>query len=210
MARDKVKAVSARQAKSVHDAPATPFFRAVNVNGKRKGFRLEKSYWTALEKLSAEAGMSLGEFIGRIEERHRDTRNLSSMLRVFAVESLGRKLSDLRDKASPEAILKGINACPSPVFVLSGARQLRGHNAAFLRYVRSNFIFEDDQPVSSSLRLQIDMSTADLIARLKETNEGFLTVGFAIGMDNRRVRGRINALLAPSWNEELIVGYIIS
>lgn len=210
MAAQKGKRANVRQSPPADDGPAAPFFRAINVDGKRKGFRLEKSYWMALEKLSAEEGISAGEFIGRIADRYPGSRNLSSLLRVFVVDSLGRKLDELRAKASAEALLKGINACPSPVFVLSGARQLRGYNAAFLRYVRANFVFEDDHPVSNSLRLQIDMSTADLIKRLKEANEGFVTIGFVIGMENRRVRGRINAMLAPSWREDLIVGYVIS
>ena len=210
MAAEKGKNASVRQSAAADDGPAAPFFRAVNVNGKRKGFRLEKSYWTALERLSAEDGIAVGEFIGRIADRYPDSRNLSSVLRVFVTDKLGRKLDALRAKASAEAVLKGINACPSPVFVLSGTRQLRGYNGAFLRYVRANFVFEDDHPVSNSLRLQIDMSTADLIKRLKEANEGFVTIGFVIGMENRRVRGQINAMLAPSWKEDLIVGYVIS
>lgn len=208
MAPKKVKSVS--KPVSGENKVTEPFFRAVNINGSRKGFRLEKIYWAALESLSAEAGLSLGEFIGRIEDRYPKAKNLSSVLRVFVTNSFAVHLADMRQRASAETILKGLNACPSPVFVLSGARQLRGYNAAFLRYVRSNFVFDDDHPVTSSLKLQIDISTADLIKRLKESTEGFLTIGFVIGMDNRRVRGRINAMLAPSWKEELIVGYVVS
>jgi predicted DNA-binding ribbon-helix-helix protein len=192
------------------DTIAEPIFRALNVNGRRKGFRLEKSYWIALEKLSAEAGLTLGQYIGQIAGQHPGAKNLSSVLRVVVADNLAENLQRLRKRASTEAILQSINACPSPVFVLSGARQLRGYNPAFLRYVRANFVFDDDHPVTSSLRLQIDIGTADLVQRLKETSEGFLTIGFVIGMDNRRVRGRINVILAPSWNEELIVGYVIS
>ncbi len=206
----KGKDAAASDASPQGDAIAEPFFRALNVNGKRKGFRLERSYWIALEKLSAEAGLTLGRYIGQIADRHPDSKNLSSILRVIVVNSLAESLEGLRKKASTESILQAINACPSPAFVLSGTRQLRGYNAAFLRYVRANFVFDEDHPVTSSLRLQIDISTADLVQRLKETSEGFLTIGFVIGMDNRRVRGRINVILAPSWNEELIVGYVVS
>jgi predicted DNA-binding ribbon-helix-helix protein len=191
-------------------ADTKPFFRAVNVNGVRKGFRLERSYWSALEKMSDDARMTLGQFVGSVIENHGDSKNLSSVLRVAVTEWQASRLDDLMSKATGESILKGLNACPSPVFVLSGTRQLRGYNAAFLRYVRANFVFDDDHPVTTSLKLQIDISTADLIKRLKETNEAYVTIGFVIGMDNRRVRGRINATLAASWDEELIVGYVVS
>ncbi|MDN3721851.1 hypothetical protein QW131_28460 [Roseibium salinum] len=97
-----------------------------------------------------------------------------------------------------------------PFFALSASRKLRYTNQAFLKYVRNNFVGADTQAPDASLRLQIDTPMEDLITRLQQGRNQPITVGFAIGLNERRVRGSINALLAPEWQHQTILGFVVS
>ncbi|QKV16984.1 ribbon-helix-helix domain-containing protein [Oricola thermophila] len=187
-----------------------PFFRAVSASGKRHGLRLERDYWSMLEAIAHEEKVSLGDIIGALEENTRNAGNLTSAVRVFVARWLDGRLRGLRERMSPTAVNSLVNACPSPAFVLSATRQLRFHNPAFLRYIRMTMPSEEVEQVERRLRLQIDMNMDDLLNELRDAKRAFVTMGFAIGINDRRVRGRLNAVLAPSWSEDMIIGYVIT
>lgn len=187
-----------------------PFFRAVSASGKRHGLRLERDYWSMLEAIAKEEKVSLGDIVGAIEENARNMGNLTSAVRVFVARWLDGRLRGLRQRMSPTAVNSLVNACPSPAFALSATRQLRFHNPAFLRYIRMTMPSEEVEQVERRLRLQIDMNMDDLLNELREAKRAFVSMGFAIGVNDRRVRGRLNAVLAPSWSEDMIIGYVIT
>jgi len=189
---------------------AEPFFRAVSADGKRKGLRLERDYWSLIEMIAREENVSVGDIVAAIEAGGQNAGNLTSAVRVFVAHWLDEQLSGLRGRMSPAAVNGLVNACPSPAFALSAARQLRFHNPAFLRYIRMTMPSEEVDQVERRLRLQIDMNMDDLLRELRETDRAFVALGFAIGINERRVRGRLNAVLAPSWTEEMIIGYVIT
>lgn len=187
-----------------------PFFRAVSADGKRRGLRLERDYWSLLDMIAREQNVSVGDIVSAIEAGGKDAGNLTSAVRVFVARWLEERLRSLRERMSPSAVNGLVNACPSPAFALSAARQLRFHNAAFLRYIRMTMPSEEVDQVERRLRLQIDMNMDDLLRELRETDRAFVALGFAIGINERRVRGRLNAVLAPSWTEDMIIGYVMT
>jgi predicted DNA-binding ribbon-helix-helix protein len=187
-----------------------PFFRAVSADGKRKGLRLERDYWSLLDMIAREENVSIGDIVSAIETGGQNASNLTSAVRVFVAHWLDERLSGLRGRMSPSAVNGLVNACPSPAFALSAARQLRFHNPAFLRYIRMTMPSEEVEHVERRLRLQIDMNMDELLRELRETDRAFVALGFAIGINERRVRGRLNAVLAPSWTEDMIIGYVIT
>lgn len=189
---------------------AEPFFRAVSADGKRKGLRLERDYWSLLDRIAREENVAVGDIVSAIEASGQNAGNLTSAVRVFVAHWLDERLRGLRGRMSPTAVNGLVNACPSPAFALSAARQLRFHNPAFLRYIRMTMPSEEVDQVERRLRLQIDMNMDDLLRELRETDRAFVALGFAIGINERRVRGRLNAVLAPSWSEDMIIGYVMT
>lgn len=55
--------------------------RSLTIAGHRTSIALEPQFWTALEAIAAERGMSLPALIAEIDEQRQDT-NLSSSIRV--------------------------------------------------------------------------------------------------------------------------------
>ncbi|MFZ2101461.1 MAG: ribbon-helix-helix domain-containing protein [Oricola sp.] len=189
---------------------AEPFFRAINARGTRKGLRLERDFWSLLEMISREENMTVGDIVATISAGEVDTGNLTSAVRVFVAHWLNTRLSGFRELMSPAAVNGLVNACPTPAFALSAMRQLRFQNPAFQRYVRMAMPSEETDQMERKLRLQFDMNMDDLLHQLRDDGRPFVPLGFAIGVNDRRVRGRLNAILAPSWDEEMIIGYVIA
>ena len=186
-----------------------PLFRTVTVDDKRKGLRLERIFWQTLEQLAKEENTSISTILQAAKGNSQSSPNLSSYARAHAAIWLRQRLEANREIASFQQVLRTINACPSPVFVTSQDRRLRAYNAAFLRYVRRHIPMEDLEAAPKNLRLQMDTGSAELIMQLKSEQEIILNVGFTFGFNERRVRGRLNAVLASCWNEDLVTAYVL-
>ncbi len=203
--------MSMKTPKALLDSPELlePFFRAVSIASKRKGLRLENIFWQTLEQASREDNMPLSTILLSVDEAGEKSPNLSSFARAYSAIWLKKKLDHARAVASFDQVIRTINSCPSPVFVTSQDRRLRAYNPAFLRYVRRHIPMEDLEVAPKNLRLQMDTGSAELIEQLKTEKETILNVGFTFGFNERRVRGRLNAVLASCWNEDLVTAYVL-
>lgn len=186
-----------------------PLFRALTVNGKRMGIRLEEKYWSILQKLSEEAGTSISNLVLEAVNRYPDHKNTTSLIRTIALKSLEAEVRKLRASTTDEQINCLVNACPSPTFVLLESKRLHGFNAAFLHFVKREFAHSDLGRLETRLRLQLDKTTGDLISELHLSENVFVQTGFVLGMDSRRVRGQVNVVKAPNWVETSIICYVI-
>ncbi len=186
-----------------------PFFRAISINSRRKGLRLEKIFWHLLEQSAKEENKSVAEILDLDEDDGEYSPNLSSFARAHTAIWLKEKLDHTRDIASFSQVIRTVNACPSPVFVTSKDRRLRAYNSEFLRYVRQHIPSDDIEAAPKNLRLQMDTGSAELIEQLKAEKEIVLNVGFTFGFNERRIRGRFNAVLAACWNEDLVTAYVL-
>ncbi len=59
--------------------------RSMRLNGQSTSIRLEAAFWTTLESIAAEQGMTVSQFIGTLHsevlELHGEARNFTSLLR---------------------------------------------------------------------------------------------------------------------------------
>ncbi len=60
--------------------------RSLTIAGHRTSLRLERAFWRRLEALADARGLSLSALVAEVDAR-RGAANLSSALRVFALES---------------------------------------------------------------------------------------------------------------------------
>ncbi|MEM8837495.1 MAG: ribbon-helix-helix domain-containing protein [Pseudomonadota bacterium] len=196
------------------DSSYNPIFRAIKAGGRRRGLKLERCFWDALQTISKRSGRSLTQIIEDLEEDGRKAAipslpgNLTSALRVFALTTLQKSESRLLHKASLDSLRIVLGACPTPAFALALTKPDRYFNPAFIRYLRTTLPGAASDTVERSLRLQIDMPLADLKRELDENATGTVELGFAIGVDERRVRGRLRAVTAPS-ADDAVIGYVI-
>ena len=195
---------------SLAPSAGSPVFRALTVEGRRRALRLEADYWDAVEAIAREEKTSLGDLLAAIDRSALHTNNLASAVRQFVLLWTRDRLATARNLASVRGIESLVAACPSPAFALSSKRQLRAHNPAFLRYLRRNIQMENTGAIGGDLRLQLDMGMDELFREFAKRRSSFVTVGFAIGISQRRVRGRMHAIQAPCWDDEMIIGYIVT
>jgi predicted DNA-binding ribbon-helix-helix protein len=66
--------------------------RSVTLQRHPTSVSLEDQYWAELKRMAAEAGVSVGALIERID-RERDGSNLSSALRLAVLSDLKNKLA---------------------------------------------------------------------------------------------------------------------
>ena len=69
--------------------------RAIRLHGHATSLRLESAFWSILERIAAEEGMSVARFIAKLYDevldRQGDVPNLASLLRVSCLHRLSRE-----------------------------------------------------------------------------------------------------------------------
>jgi predicted DNA-binding ribbon-helix-helix protein len=65
--------------------PGPPQKRSIAIAGHKTSVSLEAAFWRALRRLAAEEGSSLAALVAKVDAG-RGTANLSSALRVYALE----------------------------------------------------------------------------------------------------------------------------
>jgi predicted DNA-binding ribbon-helix-helix protein len=71
--------------------------RSLVIAGHRTSVSLEQAFWDALKEIAAEDGLSLAALAARVDAR-RGTANLSSALRVFALERARGSTSPIEEE----------------------------------------------------------------------------------------------------------------
>lgn len=188
----------------------TPVFRVVSTRKERHGIRLEKAYWNALRQAAAGGGRSVAEFVALSVERHPQARNLTSLLRVTILTWFRHRLSRLEELTSLHNVNSLVQASPSAAFVLTEDKRILYYNQAFLTLVQSRFQTVDTQTMAKGLRLTLDVPIVGLIDDLREKRNQPISTGFALGVTDQRIRGRVTTLLAPTGAETMIIAYISS
>ena len=60
------------------------------------------------------------------------------------------------------------------------------------------------------LKLALDVNVADLMARLNGNGNTPVLTGFAIGVGDRRFRGQLNAIKAPSSDFDVVLAFVVA
>jgi predicted DNA-binding ribbon-helix-helix protein len=74
------------------ESPRRIVKHSLSIAGHRTSISLEEAFWRALKDIAGARGISLAQLVGEIDAG-RGEANLSSAIRVFALEAAQRKAS---------------------------------------------------------------------------------------------------------------------
>ncbi|MCW5692293.1 MAG: ribbon-helix-helix domain-containing protein [Pseudolabrys sp.] len=72
--------------------------RSIELRSRKTSISLEEAFWRALQDIARERGISTAELIEKIDEGRAAESNLSSAIRVFALETCLKKNAALIKK----------------------------------------------------------------------------------------------------------------
>lgn len=209
-ASGRLRPAQAGEAESAADAAAfTPVFRAVSTPKQRRGIRLENIYWDGLKMLAQDSGRSIGEVVEEVAGSMQEGGNLTSLLRVRVVRWLSARARALERLANADATDAIVQACPSPAFALRADRKIVFHNRALLGLIQSRFVSVSPDVMQKGLRLSLDTRLDHVIAQLRGGAKS-VSSGFVLGVEERRIRGSLNLVLAPVRSQPMVIAFITS
>lgn len=184
-------------------------FRALTVNGTRRGIRLEQIYWDVLQAMATKRGWRLGDIIRDCETQLDDGANITAALRVKAVAYLADELEASAAETRPSLVMGLVAACPSPAIALSGEKKIITYNQPFLAFLHARLSRIPLQALSKDFRLLIDTPFAGLLDKLRATPETAISTGFSITANDQVFRGRMNTVLVGTKDKAAVIGYVI-
>jgi predicted DNA-binding ribbon-helix-helix protein len=193
-----------------HGDDFAPVFRAVTVNRERRGVRLEKIYWNTLKEISAAKRQTLGDIVGKSEADFPAGANITSVLRVHCMRWLRSRLEAAHDLTKVGVADSLIQVSPVPAFALAEDKRILYSNQPFLQFIQSKFPKAIGEASGQGPRLSLDVQIQELVRTLKENRNKPVSTGFVLGVNEQRVRGRLNVVLAPTSTQTVILGYVSS
>lgn len=185
-------------------------FRVVSrKGGARRGMRLERFYWSALKRMAAANGMTIGAQLEEIVAAQPADANVSSSVRVACGRWLDAEVTRHAVIGSMETLNAILAATPSPAFVLSSAKKILSFNDSFQSFVRRQLPVGEANAKREDLKLAIDANITDIFRDLDAARSKPATTGFVIGTDDRRYRGQLAVVRAPVAGESLLLAFVI-
>jgi predicted DNA-binding ribbon-helix-helix protein len=183
-------------------------FRAVNTGGERRGIRLEAIFWKTIVNMARAYGRTIGQHVGHTVPLVPEHGNLASALRVQAAQWLHGRISELERVTAVENIFAIVHASPSPAFVLSTDKKIVQYNQAFLNFIRARLLGVESGDLLRAARLSLDTQFDQIIELLQKNPRTPVAAGFAFGVAERRLRGQLKLVLAPTTANTLVIAYI--
>ena len=184
-----------------------PAYKAIGTRSGRHGIRLENAYWDTLKQIAKEQNCTIGELVEVVRDLN-FTGNTTSALRVCCVEWLSTRLNTLLANTDDNMIRSIIYAAPTPAIALSANKHLHSFNQPFLQKLTDAFSIMDPENLPSRLRLVMDVQIDKLIEQLSNNGNRPITVGIAIGVDDRRLRSQLKVSLVPRLKPDIILGFL--
>lgn len=184
-------------------------FRVVEDGGVRRGIRLEAIYWRVLREIAELRQKKIGALVGAILAEAPEEANTTAFLRVYCLRWALDMLAAEREITDPSGVGNLVRASPAPAFALGLDKRLIAYNQSFLTYIQARFSYGEAEPVNRDLRLALDVQLAALAANLKANGNRPLEAGFTVGLGGRRLRGVLNALLAPAAGQSIMLCYVL-
>ncbi len=186
-----------------------PEFRAITVGGKRKGLRLEKVYWDALQRLADKRSAKRSDLIAEVlSDPQLAGINAASALRCFLVSQLQAENDSLSRQLGEINVVGLLQTAPVPAFAIGRDRRLISVNPEFAQVVRvvSGNMSADHKPDASQLTLETPVS--QLFAEL---NSGASSVrcNYLLAVEDRRRRGQAKIVRVPTYATNVLVGYLL-
>jgi predicted DNA-binding ribbon-helix-helix protein len=188
---------------------AEPIFRVVEDQDARRGIRLERIYWQALRDISQVTRQKTGALVKSIVGEAPTLTNTTSLLRVYCLRWMMNTLDEARQLTDPARIVSLVRVSPSAAFALGLDKRIIAYNQSFLNFVQARFAYSQPAPINKDLRLALDVHLTDLATTLKANDNTPVVVGFVVGVGDRRLRGNLNAILAPVTEQNVILCYVL-
>lgn len=187
--------------------PAPTRFRIFKRGGWRKAFRLEDVVWETLEQAATGEGLKLADYVRRLTGAFGPDVNVSSQMRVSAVEWLSRRCRMLQQRQAPDRLLAAVLAAPLPCFVISGGRELVRSNAEFQAYLAAR-AREAGGEAPGAVTMALDAPMARVLALLAGDAGRAVACGFSIRAGTATMTGRARVTLLPD-ERDWLVGYVL-
>lgn len=181
--------------------PFKPHFRAINSGGKRRGFRLEGVFWKALDAVTRSDGISVADYVSRLNDLKTGDNGLSSYLRASIMRRVLEQHEKLHDRFSKFNSRTVVAACPVPGFIISVDKRILFQNSGFLMYLQTRFTGLDTIEALSNIKLTLETPLIDLIEEMQRDGSRPKYTGFTVGYGERRMRGRLSMALAPDMDD---------
>ena len=208
-AKDKVTDKAPDTSAVAPEAGFLPVFRAVSTPRQRRGIRLEAIYWDGLRMLAGDANRSIGEVVEDVvDAAPGGGGNLASLLRVRVVSWLSERVRRLEALTDPDATDAIIQASPTPAFVLTADKRILFYNRGFLNLIQSRFVTVRPDVMQKGLRLSLDAQLDKVIEGLRNGDSATAVSGFVIGVEERRIRGSVNLVLAPVRRQAMVIAFV--
>ncbi len=188
---------------------AEPVFRVVEDQDTRRGIRLERAYWQALRDIANATSQKTGTLVKAIVDQAPDVTNATSLLRVYCLKWALGELNAARQISNPSLVANLVRASPGAAFALGLDKRIVAYNQSFLAFVQARFSYAAPGPIGRDFRLALDVHLADLAASLKTNGNTPTTVGFVVGLGDRRLRGNLSSILAPVTGQDIILCYVL-
>jgi predicted DNA-binding ribbon-helix-helix protein len=188
---------------------AKPEFRVVARGKSRRGIRLERIFWQTAKSIAQRSHTTIGGLVDEISSQQLSSNNLASAIRVACLSWMVRRTAHLEALTSNAVINSILMAVPTPAFALGANKKILAFNSAFQTLVRRQFPVPGDAEQRGDLKLALDMNIAELMERLDQNGNTAVLTGFAIGVGDRRFRGQLNAVKAPSSDFDVVLAFVV-
>ena len=183
-------------------------FRIFKRGSWRRAFRLEDVFWEALERAARDEQLKLGDYVKQLADSSAPDANISSLMRVRAMEWLNRRCEMLEAAQAPARLLPAVMAAPVPCFVISASRELVASNAEFTGYVTAQ-AKPDAAAQSTKVHMSLDMPVQKLLEKLSEAPGRTVACGFSIRTPAALLLGRARLSLLHAERRDMLVGYVL-
>jgi predicted DNA-binding ribbon-helix-helix protein len=194
---------------SAGEDAAKPEFRVVARGKSRRGIRLERIFWQTAKSIAQRSHITIGSLVDEISSQQASSNNLASAIRVACLSWMVKRTAQLEALTSVAVINSILTAVPSPAFALGANKKILAFNTAFQTLVRRQFPVLAEAEQRGDLKLALDINVAELMARLDQNGNTAVLTGFAIGIGDRRFRGQLNAVKAPSIDVEIVLAFVV-
>jgi len=188
--------------------PAALRFRIFKRGAWRRAFRLEDAFWEALERAAKDQEKKLGDYVKQLTESSAPDANISSLMRVRAMEWLKERCLALETAQIPKKLLQGVLAAPVPCFVISASRELVASNPDFTTYVTAH-ARPGETSEATKVQMSMDVPVQKLLETLASEQGKAMTCGFSIKTSGIVLSGRARVSLVHPDRRDLIVGYVL-
>lgn len=163
-----------------------PRMRLLTVSGRRRAFKLEASFWEALEYMADQQRERLSTLVARLIEN--DSGNATARLRVAAVEWFMRE-----GQAGQSRDLKGrwqriIDLMMEPAFIINQHKQILLFNAPMRSFVAS-------AGVQSQLRLGLAAEVSRILAIFEENEQRILSIPCTLDAEQQSLKASVRVTL---------------